>query len=200
MTDDGRPRLADLRDVDVVYSPAEDSRLLAGAVVAHVEAGDLVLDLGTGSGYVGTRVAEETGATVVASDVSPHACRAAQSAGLDAVRANLLDGFRDGAVDAVAFNAPYLPTHPDQEWDDWMETALSGGKSGRAVVEPFLADCRRVLAPDGQAFLLISSLTGIDAVRAEARANGLTTMVVAEEAHPNERLVVLHLVPSRGNN
>jgi release factor glutamine methyltransferase len=200
MTDDGRPSLADRRDVDTVYQPAEDSKLLADAAVGHLEADRRVLDLGTGSGYVGRRIADETGADVVASDVSPHACRQARRNGLAVVRGHLLDPFRDDSLDAVAFNAPYLPTPPDREWDDWMETALSGGESGRAVVEPFLDDLRRVLASGGEAFLLISSLTGIDAVRDEARANGLTTMIVAEEAHPNERLVVLHLVPSRGDN
>ena len=200
MSDDGRPRLADLRDADVVYQPAEDSRLLADTATGYVERGQRVLDLGTGSGYVGTHVAEATGADVVASDVSPHACHVARSNGLDVVRCHLLEAFNDGAFDAVMFNAPYLPTPADREWDDWMETALSGGESGRAVIEPFLSDLRRVIGADGEALLLISSLTGIEAVRDEARSNGLTTMIVAEEAHPNERLVVIHLVPSRGNN
>jgi release factor glutamine methyltransferase len=200
MTDDGRPRLADLRDVDDVYQPAADSRLLADTATGYLEADQRVLDLGTGSGYVGTRIADEIGADVVASDVSPHACRSARAAGLAAVRGHLLDPFSEGAFDAVVFNAPYLPTPADREWDDWMETALSGGESGRAVVVPFLADLRRVLSSDSEAFLLISSLTGIDAVRDEARTNGLTTMIAADAAHPNERLVVLHLVPSRGDN
>lgn len=196
----GRPSLADLRDIPDVYQPAEDSRLLAATAVEYLTGEERVLDLGTGSGYVGARIAAETGARVLASDVSPVACRAAADRGLPAVRGNLLSPFRDGAFDAVVFNAPYLPTRPDHEWDDWMEAALSGGESGRAVVEPFLADLRRVLAPHGEAFLLVSSITGIEAVRDHGRANGLTTMVAADEAHPAERLVVVHLVPSVGNN
>ena len=196
----GRPRLADLREVDAVYGPAEDSRLLVETAMGYLGGDELVLDVGTGSGYVGGRIADETGATVVGSDLNPHACRAAADAGLAAVRAHLLDPFRDDAFDAVVFNPPYLPTPPDREWDDWMERALSGGESGRAVIEPFLADLRRVLTDDGDGFLLLSSLTGVDAVRDHARAHGLTTMVAAEEAHPAEKLVVLQLVPSRGNN
>jgi len=198
--DDGRPRLADQRDVDAVYQPAEDSRLVAETVLGYLDGDERVLDVGTGSGYVGRRVAEATGATVLATDVSPHACQRAAADGLDVLRANLLDPLADGTVDVVVFNAPYLPTSPEREWEDWMERALSGGESGRAVVEPFVADVRRVLAPGGEAFLLVSSLTGIDAVRDHARASGLTTTVAAEEAHPYERLVVLHLVPSRGDN
>jgi release factor glutamine methyltransferase len=195
--ENGRPALADRRDPDRVYQPAEDSRLLAETALGHVESGGLVLDIGTGSGYVGRRLAEESGATVVATDLNPHACRQARGADLAVFRANLLEPLGDGVADVVVFNPPYLPTSPDDAWGDWMERALSGGADGRAVVEPFLGDLRRVLAPDGEAFLLVSSLTGVGAVREEARANGLTSVVVASEAHSFEKLVVLHLRPSR---
>jgi release factor glutamine methyltransferase len=76
-----------------------------------------------------------------------------------------------------------------------MEHALSGGPDGRRVVDPFLADVGRVLAPDGRAYLLVSSLTDPGAVRERARAEGLAAREVAEEAHPYERLVVLELRP-----
>jgi len=194
--DDDRPRLADRRDLDRVYQPAEDSRLLAETALGYVDDADLVLDVGTGSGYVARRLTEQRGVEVVTTDVNPHACREAREAGLSTVRADLLGPFRDGAFDVVVFNPPYLPTDPTREWGDWMERALSGGESGRAVVEPFLADLRRVLAPGGEAFLLVSSLTGVDAVRDDARACGLTTMEAAAESHSFERLVVLHLRPS----
>jgi len=192
-----RPPLADRRDIDRVYQPAEDSRLLAEAALEYLEAGDLALDVGTGSGYVARRLAEEAGVDVVATDLNPHACRQAWEADLPVVRADLLGPIRDSAVDVAVFNPPYLPTHPDDEWGDWMERALSGGDDGRAVIDPFLADLRRVLVPGGEAFLLLSSLTGVEAVREEARANGLTSMVVASESHSFEKLVVLHLRPSR---
>jgi release factor glutamine methyltransferase len=188
-----RPSLADQRDVETVYQPAEDSKLLADTAVDYAESGDWVLDLGTGSGYIAYRFDEETAANVVGSDLNPDACQQAREAGVSVVRADKLSAFRDNAFDVVAFNPPYLPTDPDREWDDWMEAALSGGESGREVIEPFLDDLRRVLAPDGDAFLLVSSLTGIDAVRAYARKSGLTTLELADEDHPYERLVVLHL-------
>lgn len=191
-----RPSLADQREVETVYQPAEDSRLLADTAVEYAEDGDWVLDVGTGSGYVAHRFGEETDAHVVGSDLNPHACRQARDAGVPVVRADQLAPFRDDAFDVVVFNPPYLPTDPDREWDDWMETALSGGESGREVIEPFLDDLRRVLAPDGDAFLLVSSLTGIDDVRAYARTCGLTTVKLENESHPYEKLVVLHVRPS----
>jgi len=191
-----RPSLADQRDVETVYQPAEDSKLLADNAVEYAASGDWALDLGTGSGYIAHRLGEETGVSVIGSDINPDACKQARAAGVPAVRADQITPFRDDVFDVVAFNPPYLPTDPDREWDDWMGEALSGGENGREVIEPFLDDLRRVLAPDGDAFLLISSLTGIDAVREYARRSGLTTLELASEDHPYEKLVVLHLRPS----
>ncbi|MCU4799694.1 class I SAM-dependent methyltransferase [Halobacteria archaeon HArc-gm2] len=192
MTDRDRPSLADRRETPDVYQPAEDSHLLATAAREGVAAGDRALDVGTGSGYVADELAA-AGADVVASDLNPAACRQARERGLPVVRADLLDPFRDGAFDVVTFNPPYLPTDPDNEWGDWMETALSGGEDGRAAIDPFLDDVDRVLAPDGAAYLLVSSLTDPDAVRERAAANGLDATEVEREAYPFERLLVLRL-------
>lgn len=186
--------LADRRGIETeVYGAAEDSELLAGATAGIVEPEWVVLDCGTGSGHVGTRMAE-TGARVIASDLNPHACRRAREHGLDAVRGDLLSPFQSNAFDAVAFNPPYLPTDPENEWDDWMEVALSGGESGRAVIEPFLDDVGRILAPDGVVLLLVSSLTEFDRVIEYAENRGFETSVVAEESFPFETLSVLKLV------
>ena len=188
MTDD----LAERRGLDEVYQPAEDSHLLAETAREYAEWDHRVLDVGTGSGYVAAAMADR-GATVVASDLSPLACRQAREAGLDVGRANLVDPFRDDSFDLVTFNPPYLPTPPDVERDDWMAHALSGGEDGRAVVEPFLDTVRRVLVPGGTVLLLVSTLTDVDAVREAAVEGGLRTRTVASESHPFERLVVLEL-------
>ncbi|PSP66958.1 methyltransferase [Halobacteriales archaeon QH_8_67_27] len=189
---DGRPSLADRRDIERVYQPAEDSKLLADATVEDVEPGDRALDVGTGSGYVAARM-REAGADVVGTDLNPHACRQAADAGIPAVRTDLASAFRDGAFDVVAFNPPYLPTEPEREWDDWMERALSGGEDGRAAIDPFLDDLGRVLALDGAAHLLVSSLTDPAVVRDRIAANGLEAEEVASESHPFETLLVLRV-------
>ncbi|MFW6017307.1 MAG: HemK2/MTQ2 family protein methyltransferase [Halapricum sp.] len=193
MSDD-RPELASLRGIEQVYQPAEDSYLLAQTAREYVADGDLVLEVGTGSGYVAAALAE-TGADVVATDLNPVACREAHETGLPVVRANLVEPFREGVFDAVVFNPPYLPTPPEREFGDWMERALSGGEDGRAVIDPFLESVRRVLTEDGVVLLLVSSLTDIEAVRERATAGGLASREVAEESHPFERLVVLELRP-----
>ncbi|MFB6140949.1 MAG: HemK2/MTQ2 family protein methyltransferase [Halosimplex sp.] len=187
---DGKPGLAERRGVEKVYQPAEDSKLLADAVVERVEPGIRALDVGTGSGYVAARL-REAGADAVGSDLNPHACRQAAEAGIPVVRGDLTAPFREEAFDVVTFNPPYLPTEPEREWDDWMERALSGGEDGRAAIDPFLDDVARVLRPDGAACLLVSSLTDPDAVRERAAANGLVGEEIASESHPFETLLVM---------
>ena len=190
----GKPALADRRGVETVYQPAEDSDLLARTAAARVSSGDRVLDVGTGSGYVAATLAE-AGADAVGVDLSPLACREAADNGVPVVRGDLVAPFRDGAFDLVAFNPPYLPTPAEAEWDDWMEAALSGGEDGRRLVDPFLDSVDRVLAPGGEALLLVSSLTDPDAVRAYARGQGLESEVLTTEKHPYEALVVLRFSP-----
>lgn len=194
----GRPALADRRGVETVYQPAEDSALLAAAAAETVGGDDLVFEVGVGSGWVAERVAAETGARVVGDDLSPAACAEAAGRGVEVLRANLLDPVSDRAVDVVLCNPPYLPTPPEAEWDDPMEAALSGGPEGRRVVDPFLDDVGRVLAPGGRALLLVSTLTGLNAVRDRAAANGLRAAAVREESYPYERLVVLRLSRASG--
>lgn len=179
-------------DLDEVYQPAEDSRLLASSALdamGPLDRDALVVDVGTGSGYVASRVAAETDARCVGTDISPLAVSEARERGVSVVRGDLLEPLR-GPADVVLFNPPYLPTDPEHEWDDWMEYALSGGEDGRRAIEPFLADLPRVLAPEGQAYLLVSSLTDPDAVRAYAERQGLTSRQVGEASFPFETLSV----------
>ena len=210
MTDGSRDSLADRRGAErKVYQPAEDSGLLAAAIEERGHG--RLLEVGTGSGWVAERATDvDAVGEVVASDRSPHACQAARkraaadgSVGSDpsfsVVRADLLAPFDDAAFDTVAFNPPYLPTDPENEWDDWMERALSGGESGRELIEPFLESVGRVLAPGGVVLLLVSSLAGYDAVLEYAADCGLDAdhSAVVEESYPFETLSVVELTPSQ---
>lgn len=192
--DDTAGDLAERRGLDLdVYAPAEDSALLAGVTAERVEEAELVLDVGTGTGYVARRIADATGARVVGADVNPAACRRAREDGVAVVRCDLVEPFRAGAFDAVVFNPPYLPVDPENEWERWLETAVSGGETGREVVERFLDDVGRVLAPGGSAFLLVSTFTDVDAVVGYAGERGFSAAALADATFPGETLTVLRL-------
>ncbi len=185
-------KLADRRNIPTVYEPAEDSRLLAETAIDRIDGGR-VLEVGVGSGYVGKRVGAETNAWVVGTDITPSACARAKAEGIETVRADLTRPFSGESFFAVLFNPPYLPTPPETEWDDPLKYALSGGPDGRRVIRPFLEDVGRVLRSDGRVYLLISSLTGIEAVCELADEAGLIAREIATESFPFERLVVLEI-------
>ncbi len=187
--------LAEQRGGDTpVYQPAEDSYLLAEACEEHLVADMTVLDIGTGSGVVADHLREAVGVWVVGVDINPHACRQAADRGLPVVRANLVDPFRADAFDALVCNPPYLPTEPDAERNDWLATALSGGETGRRVVEALLPDAARVLRNGGAMYLLVSSLMDVSAVKADATEAGFTVDEIArDEGFPFEVLSVLEL-------
>jgi release factor glutamine methyltransferase len=192
---DEEPELADQRDIDQVYQPAEDSHLLAETATEHIDPEDIVLDVGTGSGYVGAFIKSKTAARVVGTDINPGACKQARERGLDVFCGDLVAGVAADSFDVICFNPPYLPDSGEGVWDDWMETAVTGGDDGRAIIEPFLEAVERVLRPGGAVFLLLSTLTGPDEVRELAREAGFSTDQLASESHPFEKLLVFRLVP-----
>lgn len=173
-----------------VYSPEADTFLLARAAQAEVKAGDRVLEVGTGSGYIAAELVRIC--DVVATDINPHAALCARERGVDVLRGDLFSGIRS-TFDLILFNPPYLPTQPAERIDDWLEYALDGGECGRAVIERFVADVGRVLAPDGRCLLLISSLTGPGEVCEHISRRGFTSEVVMQEALEDEILYVLRI-------
>jgi release factor glutamine methyltransferase len=179
-------------DPSQVYPVREDTLLLLRAALAEAKSSDRVIELGTGSGYVARHLAGKV-ALVAATDVNPHACRAAASPGVGVARADLAAGIR-GQFDLVLFNAPYLPTKPEERMDDWLEKALDGGKTGREVIARLLPDLPRLLAPGGRLLLVVSELTGVDEVRSLLGDAGFRAMIAWEEVIEGERLVVVRAV------
>ncbi|WP_342678371.1 HemK2/MTQ2 family protein methyltransferase [Methanofollis sp. UBA420] len=176
---------------DQVYEPAEDTFLLRAAALAEVRPEDRILEVGCGSGAVTAALLGRAG-SVVATDINPHAARAARERGVETVRTDLMAGVR-GPFDLVLFNPPYLPTAPEERIDDWLEYALDGGPSGRETIERFAADVGRVLAPFGRILLLVSSLTDPDEVRKLFSGFGYIVLLAAEERVEDEDLIVLRI-------
>jgi release factor glutamine methyltransferase len=176
---------------DQVYAPAEDTFLIRDAALAEVRPDDRVLEVGCGSGAVSAALLGRAG-SVAATDINPHAVRAARALGVETVRTDLMAGVR-GPFDLVLFNPPYLPTAPEERLDDWLEYALDGGPTGRETIERFAADIGRVLAPFGRILLLVSSLTGPEEVRKLFAGLGYIVLLAAKERVEGEDLLVLRI-------
>ena len=185
------PSLSMKYDPGQVYSPEADTIMLLSAARAEVRPGDRVLEVGTGSGLIAAEMAKIT--RIVATDINPHAVTCAHDAGIDVVRTDLFMGIR-GPFNLVLFNPPYLPTPPEERIDDWLEYALDGGRSGRAVIERFARNVGEVLAPDGRILLLVSSLTGLSEVLALCSSLCYSASVMMQETVEDEVLYVLRIV------
>ncbi|MDD1716860.1 MAG: 50S ribosomal protein L11 methyltransferase, partial [Methanoregulaceae archaeon] len=73
-----------------VYQVAEDTLLLLEAAQEEVRPGELVLEIGTGSGHIASTISGI--ARVMATDINPHAVRHARMKGVEVVRADLFNG------------------------------------------------------------------------------------------------------------
>lgn len=175
--------------LDDVYDPGEDSFLLVEAALREVRPHDRVLEVGTGSGVVSLFVKDIT-PDVVATDISPIACRNARLNGVQVVRTDLFNGIC-GKFNLIIFNPPYLPTVPEERLETWLDRAFNGGLTGRREIERFVENIDRILAPGGRILTVISSLTGIDETEALFKEKRLRMELVSTEKVPFEKLVVL---------
>jgi len=144
---------------DVLIPRPETEHLIEGAIT-RVRPGDVVLDVGTGSGAIAITLALETAGRVYATDISiPALCVAREnakrlSASIQFVAADLTSGFSNCSFNLVASNPPYVP-QTDQpvlqrEVRDYEPAAaLFGGPTGVEIYERLTGEARRVLRPGG---------------------------------------------------
>lgn len=119
-----------------------------------------ILDVGTGSGALGVTLQLETGASAVATEISPAAAAVARQnarrlgAPVSILICDLMSAVRDGSFDLVVSNPPYVPLRErdglQREVRDWEpEVALFAGASGHEVYDRIASEAPRVLRRDG---------------------------------------------------
>jgi release factor glutamine methyltransferase len=143
-----------------VLIPRPETEHVVEAILARVRPCDIVVDAGTGSGAIAVTLALETGAHVLATDISLRAlCVAVANARrlrapVRFLACDLTSCIADGSLDALVSNPPYVPRADrpglQREVRDWEpEIALFGGPTGLEVYERLTAEARRVLRPGG---------------------------------------------------
>lgn len=172
-----------------VFNPAvfRTGRFLARQIAALPAAasGARALDMGTGSG-VGAVFAARHGYEVVAVDVNAHAVRCARinalvndlAASITVRRGDLFAPLEAERFDLVLFNPPFFRGPPRDDLDRAWRS--------EDVRERFAAGLPAVLAPGGQALVVLSTDGEEEAmVRAMAERN-LQVTVATEHAFGNE--------------
>lgn len=176
-----------------VYSPAEDSFLLARAIERENLQGRAVLEIGCGSGFL-TEIAARAGANVTAVDINPMAVEATKKVlsekklAASVFLSDLFDSV-DGKFDLIVFNPPYLPESEDEPVGS--DERYSGGRTGRDVIARFIEKIKSHLKSDGKVLLLVSSLTGEQEVLSLFEKNGFSARAVERKKIEWEELIVL---------
>ena len=179
-----------------VYEPAEDTFLVAERLAVTED--DAVLDVGTGCGILAVLAAEKA-ERVVAVDVNPYALQCAdRNAEKNGVKEMI--EFRRGDLfqpikqnerfSLILFNAPYLPSGPDEE-KTWIGKAWAGGRNGRKIVDQFIKDTPKFLADEGRIQLVQSSLSDINRTTEMFEKSGLRAEVTAQLKVAFESIVLV---------
>ena len=181
---------------DLVYEPAEDSFLLADAALEEAEPGMHILEIGAGSGFVSAVLrANIKGIRVLATEINPHAASCAKANGVEVIRTDLFRGLKPekqkASYDLILFNPPYLPTSEEEKVPGWLNYAFDGGASGRETLARFLNEVRNYLKPRGKILVLISSITGLEAVKEKMEKLGFEVDVVGRKKVSFEELMVV---------
>ncbi len=185
-----------LGDTDLVYEPAEDSFLLADAALKEAKPGMCILEIGTGSGFVSAvLLANVKDIRLIATEINPHAASCAKANAVEVIRTDLFKGIKtrrpETRFDLILFNPPYLPTSEEEKVPGWLNYAFDGGTSGRETLDRFLDEVRDYLRPGGEILVLISSITGLDAVKEKMEKLGFEVDVVARRKVSFEELMVV---------
>ncbi len=179
-----------------VYEPAEDTFLIAEQL--KVKEDDVVLDLGTGCGILAVLAAEKA-KRVVAVDINPYAIECAiKNAEMNGIKEKI--EFRRGdlfqpikpneSFSLILFNAPYLPSEPDEE-RSWIGKAWAGGPNGRKIIDQFVVDAPHFLADGGRIQLVQSSLSDVNRTLKAFDEMTLEARVAAQVNVPYENIVLI---------
>lgn len=181
---------------ETVYTPAEDSYMLAENLL--INKGQSVLEIGTGSGIVAMYASKLTD-NVTATDINYNAIELAEKnfkanniENIELIFGNLFEPVKDRKFDVILFNTPYLPTENDEILNDDLNYAFDGGLDGRKVIDLFLNEVKNHLNDGGIVQLIQSSLSDNDKTLDILDKQGFISEIAVSEHFFFEDIVLIN--------
>lgn len=179
-----------------VYPPSDDTFLILDNL--KLDGGELVLDIGTGTGILAIKCALK-GCYVVGIDISRIAVKNARfNAKVNNVEklSNFLccdatSALRDECeFDVVLMNPPYLPStgHPSIDDSSW-----NGGPNGTSLTLKVIREAGRILNKRGKLYFVISSLSDYGSVLSLLRIMDFQPKVLAKKKFWFEELFLIEV-------
>ena len=191
----------DFRVTKDVLIPRPETEHVIETVLAHIQPGARILDIGTGSGCIAITLALESKGTVFATDISLAALSIAADnaqrleAKVRFAAGDLGSAFASGTFDVVVSNPPYVALLDRaslqievREHDPAL--ALFGGEDGLAVYQRLIPEAARLLKPGGwlimelgDAIEVRKTLAGWSQIEIVNDLAGIPRVVVARKQH-----------------
>jgi release factor glutamine methyltransferase len=110
---------------------------------------------------------------------------------MNILRGDLLQPIRQHEYfSLIVFNAPYLPSEPD-EGKTWIGKAWSGGPTGRQLIDRFILEAPLYLNENGRILLVQSSLSNVKETLQKFKKLGLKGRVLAEKSFMFETIALI---------
>ena len=184
-----------------VLIPRQDTEILIEKICDDIKSKKenvSVLDIGTGSGAIAITIQKETGANVVAVDVSDGALEIAKhnanklEADVEFVKSNLFENIK-GQFDFIVSNPPYIESSVIETLDDEVKLnepilALDGGEDGLDFYRKIVEQSPKYLNKGGKLYFEIG-YNQADALK-QLMKDKFKNVCVYKDYGNNDRVVV----------
>lgn len=178
---------------DGAQPPKAGSRLFCRHLT--VQAGDRVLEIGTGIGLAAV-MAARAGARVIATDVVEAAVHCARANAVlngvaDRVDVRLGDGFepvRGLTFDLICTSPPQMPTPPERERADAAAAADNGGRDGWSLLDRVITGAPTHLNPGGRLVFTLFAFLGVKIALGKLADAGFEPSILAQETQGFPRI------------
>ncbi|MFH1257028.1 MAG: HemK2/MTQ2 family protein methyltransferase [Candidatus Diapherotrites archaeon] len=177
----------------VFFPIFSDTASLGKAVLKEVKKGDVVLDLGTGTGIQAILAAEKA-EKVLAVDINPKAVECAKrnaelhgfSGKIEAIKSDVFSGIQGKKFDLIAFNPPFRWFRP-RDISEYGSTDENYG-----ALKRFFLEAKEHLNPKGKVLLVFSNTGDIEYLKELIRESGMKSEIVLENQEIDWRYYVVY--------